>query len=631
MTLLAPLGLLALLALPIIILLHLRRERLRRVVIPSLLLWQQIPQITGKRRKWLLPFSLLLLLHLVVAALLGLALAQPQWLGGLFATSPTRLAIIIDTTTSMQAQEQIGTNRMDLARAEARELINALGPSDRAVLVSLGPAPSLLASGTAGDRAQLLLALDRVQPSGTGANLADALTLARAALDGQGGSGPPRIVVISDLQPPVLAALPADQVEWVQVGQSVPNVAVVALTAQPRAGTGGFDVYARIANYAEQPTTVSVLLFGDEQAIDNRPLQLPANGESELTWTVGADITVLRAEVDLRDALTTDNLAYLSLTGTRPTQILLVSDTPARLQRALAVLPNVQVTVVDVGAYTSSPLARTADLTIFQNAMPPVLPSGGVLIINPPPTGSATVPFTVFDYTEPTSAQLNLLPRVPAGVVDKLDAVSLESVEFGRLAQLDVPPWLEPRLVRGTEPIILRGYTGTSEVAVWTFDLERSTLPSKIAFPVLIALTVRDLLPAAPPTAVPLGHALEMRATPRTTTVELIAPDGRQQLLTAAPTVLSEPLFTPGIYTLRELAENQVVFEGQLAVNAGSPLESNLAPRPMPVVETPYLATVQGTGAASDAATEPQPFWFIFVGIALAVLLFEWLYVHFRT
>ncbi len=631
MTLLAPLGLLALLALPIIMLLHLRRERLRRVVIPSLLLWQQIPQITGKRRKFQLPLSLLLLLHLAVAALLGLALAQPQWLGSLFATSPTRLAIILDTTTSMRAQVQIGTTRMDLARAEARELINALGPRDRAVLVSLGPAPSLLASGTAGNRAQLLLALDRVQPSGTGANLADALTLARAALDGQGGDSPPRIVVMSDLQPPALAALSANQLEWVQVGQGVPNVAVVALTAEPRASTGSFDVYARIANYADQPTAVSVLLFGDDQAIDSRPLQLPANGESELTWTVGADITVLRAEVDLRDALAADNVAYLSLTGTRPNQILLVSDTPARLQRALAVLPNVQIEVVSPSAYTSAPLARTADLTIFQNAMPAALPSGGVLIINPPPTGNAQAAFTVFGPTEPTAEQLSLLPRVPVGVADKLDAVSLESIEFGRLAQIDVPQWLEPRLVRGEEPIILRGYTGTSEVAVWTFDLERSTLPGKIAFPVLLALTVRDLLPAAPPTTVPLGHALEMRAAPRTTTVELIAPDGRQQLLTAAPTVLSEPLFTTGIYTLRELAGTQVVFEGQLAVNAGSPLESNLAQRPMPIVETPYLATVQGTGAAGDAATEPQPFWFIFVSIALAVLLFEWLYVHFRT
>lgn len=651
MNLLAPLGLLALLTLPIIILLHLRRERLRRIVIPSLMHWQQIPQTTGKKRKMLLPLSLLLLLHLLIASLLALALAQPQWLGSIFAGSNTQLAILIDTSTSMAASESGGITRIELARTRARALINELGATDTAVLVSLGTDPNLLATGTGNNRSTLLAALEQAQPIGTGNNLPAALTLARAALEQskskqRTNNGPHRIIIISDLEPPAAAELPAEHIEWLQIGTPTPNAAVVALTAQPRIATSGTDIYARIANYGDQPQTLAVTLYGDDQPIDSRPVQLTANGEVELTWTINTPTTILRASIeqsaaDTRDALALDNVAALSLTGTRPAQILLVSDTPARLQRVLSALPGTQTTTVSPAAYPNSPLARTADITIFHNAMPVTLPSGGVLIINPPPTNGAAAPFAV-SAGAPLPEDIPESPaRIPAGAPEQLEAINLESIEFGTLVQVAAPQWLEPRLVReqsegersesGDEPIILRGYTGTSQVAVWTFDIEQSTLPGKIAFPVLVALTIRDLQPPTPPATIPVGQPLTMQAAPRTTRVELTAPDGKQQTLTVSPTVQSEPLFATGIYTLRELAGSEVLYDGQLAVNAGSPLESNLTPRPMPVLATPYLATTAADGQSEGVGDAPeQPIWHVLVGLALLVLLAEWLYVHLR-
>ena len=83
MTFLFPLGLLALLTIPIIIVLHLLRERRRRIAVPSLLHWQNLPRRPEGERIRRLPLTLLLLLHLLVAGLLGVALAQPQLLGAL--------------------------------------------------------------------------------------------------------------------------------------------------------------------------------------------------------------------------------------------------------------------------------------------------------------------------------------------------------------------------------------------------------------------------------------------------------------------------------------------------------------------------------------------------------------------
>ncbi|WP_322511723.1 BatA domain-containing protein, partial [Chloroflexus sp.] len=91
MTFLAPIGLLALLALPVIVFLHLLQARRRRAVVPSLLIWWQIPSRPAARRRRRLRWTLLLLLHLLAALLIGLALAQPQiplpWLGAARATA----------------------------------------------------------------------------------------------------------------------------------------------------------------------------------------------------------------------------------------------------------------------------------------------------------------------------------------------------------------------------------------------------------------------------------------------------------------------------------------------------------------------------------------------------------------
>lgn len=61
MSFLFPLGLLALLSIPIILVLHLVREQRKRQVVPSLMLWKNIPRRHDGTRRRLLPLTLLLL------------------------------------------------------------------------------------------------------------------------------------------------------------------------------------------------------------------------------------------------------------------------------------------------------------------------------------------------------------------------------------------------------------------------------------------------------------------------------------------------------------------------------------------------------------------------------------------
>lgn len=623
MSLLAPLGLLALLALPIIVVLHMLRERRRRVVVPSLLLWQLMPRKQEAQRRRRLPLTLLLLLHLLAAALLGLALARPQWSLALFGGAG-HTAVVIDTSTSMDAPAPgIGGTRLEAARGRAQALIGGLGPQETVTLIAAGPRPRLVDAAGPDGAARVLAALAELQAGGTGSDLAGALTLAEATLQGRQDA---RIVVLTDAALPetataALAARPAAlPIEWVVVGGPLDNRAIVTLAARQRGATGPVQVYARAVNYGQAPLRSVVRLFGDDQLLDTRPVTLQPDGIAELTWAVPRGITMLRAELDGGDGLPADDAATISLAQTRPVAALLVSEQPAALERALRVVPGLTITTLPPGLYAGSAEAAAADLTIFDGYLPATWPAGGVLAVNPPP-GSPLL--SVGERPrEPAAdeAALSLASARP----ELLDGVSLGSVEFGPARDVDPPAWATTLLARGDQPLIMRGRTERSEVAVWAFDLSQGNLVTRLAFPLLVARTVRDLTPPALPASALLGEAPQLALDPRTTRLELGAPDGTARVLAVTP---GEPptvsLDQPGVYTLAEQAEGRTLATGRLAVNAGAPFESELAPRELPATQRPAAqAGVEGEG--------DRPLWPWLAAAALAVMMLEWTYVHGR-
>lgn len=614
MSFLAPLGFLALLTLPLIVILHMLRERRRRVVVPSLLLWQLMPRRQEAQRRRRLPLTLLLLLHLLAAAMLGLALARPQWPLAIFG-GERHLAVIVDTSTSMAAPAGAGT-RLDAARARARELVGAAGATGSVTLIAAGPEARVIDAGDADDAARLYAALDALVPSGTGADLGGALTLAEAALQGRPG---PRVVVLTDGALPTLGAqldgrAAGVPVEWQPVGGALDNRAVVALAARPRPGAGPIQVYARVVNYSAAPFSTVLRLYGDDAILDTRPVAMDAGGEAELTWAIPRGVTMLRAEVDGGDGLPVDDTFALSLAQSRPVRALLVSTRPAALERALRAVPGLQLTTIDPLVFTGS----AADLTIFDGFMPDAWPAGGVLVVHPPP-GS---PLLAVEARERDARPDTPLQALPAGGL--FDGLSLGSVSFGPARVIAPPAGFAPQLLRGEQPLIVRGRDGQSEIAIWAFDLGQGNLTTRLAFPLLVARTVRDLTPPAMPPSAQLGQKLQLRPDPRADRIELGAPDGLVAVIPVTPgTPVEIALPQAGVYALAERAGAELLYEGRLGVNAGAPIESDLTPQALP--------TAAPEAAAAFGRDDTQrPLWPWLAAAALAIMLIEWLYVHGR-
>lgn len=647
MTFLAPLAALFALSLPLIVALHLRRSRSRPLPVTTLRFWREA---TRDRRERLAlrppPRALLLLAQLAIAALLCLALARPALpLPGLPGNAARRQTIVVlDRSTAMRATDvgasgaEAGSGsgrrgeaatRFDAAKARARALVGGAAIEDEVTLLTLGADPRLLHSRDGGDRAALLAALDALGPGGGRADLNGALPTLRAAILPERET---RIVLLSGgpfADPPdraALAALPAT-LEWERIGGAADNLAVTRLVARrsPLAADR-VELFARIANYAATPLAGRSRIVADGAAVDERPLSLAAGGTVELVWQLprGTREAALQVEGATPDALPLDDEARVVLREPGAVRILLVSDAPATgdLGRALAAQPGATLVTVAPGAYSEQ---VRADLTVFERFVPPALPRGGVLLVNPPPDNPLLA-----SSGRPETPRLARLDRESP----LLDGVDLGGVTFPAREGVVLPAWAQE--VAGAEggPLILAGNVEGREVVAFAFDLAGSNLPRKLAFPLLIGNVVERLQTHRVPAEAPLGAGLLLEPVAGTAGVRLREPGGEERDLELRGSAGGAPAAyavfeRPGRYTLSQRDDaGNVLLQESLAVNGGDAIASNLraVPDDLPV----------GAGAAPPAGAEPASvgaaaprrlgeLWPLLLALALALLTFEWL------
>jgi len=577
MTFLLPIGLLALLTLPLIVLLHLIQRRRVRQRVPSLELWRSLQSTTTQRKPRRLPLTLLLLLHLLLAALLAVALGQP--LLRIALGRATHLVVIVDTSTSMAATDG-QPQRLDDAKRAARDLLAQLQRGDRATLIDLQKEPTVLAQANSSDTGALLQQLDALAAGGPDGDLDRALALAQSTAQPRMAT---RVVVLTDLALQAATTQPvAGQVEWRTFGGEANNTAIVAFGTRPLRN-GGHQLYARVAHYGSTPVARTLVLTLDGTEVANEPVRLQANGTAEWSWPLPAGARRASAALSDSDVQPLDDRADAVLNGGSQQRVLLVSDGAIAFERALRAQPNVNVEAVAPDNYTPR---DDADLHIFVGYVPPTLPPTPVLVIAPPADQQL-----VEVGAEQFTLQADQVTDQRFGVLD------WRPLQFRRVAQLTVPPWAEVAVAVGDTPLVLTGQRDGQPVVIWAFDPDDTNLANRIQFPLLTSATVATLLPQG-------GASLALGERAPTT---LRAANG-------VTLVAGDRITQPGVYETDT---------GAVAVNALGEQEAQLASRPIPQIQTVAQSV-------DPAEATGRPLWQPLVGAALAVLIVEWLYLNWQ-
>ena len=458
--------------------LYLLRERERRVRVAFVPLWEpeagsrRVERLGRRLRRWLS-----LALQLVLLWLLVLALVDPRPA----ATAPAARSwvLLLDRSASMSAR-QGAADRMTAARAQAHQVLQALGPEDRAMVASFAREVTA-ETGFEVDARTLARAVDQVVVGDGAADLSRALGFAAAVLRGRPR---PTVVIIGDGAYQEASPPPGIEVRWLPVGTPGANVALLSLSGRRRAlDPATVDLTLVAENFSAAPAAATVEILAGDRVIERVALALAAH--ERVTRTLG---TPAQAQIGARlvvapeqNLLAGDDRATALVGEPRRRRVLVVGAENLYLDGALLSFGG-GVTMQRVSPAAAEALrARWVDYdaVIFDAVAP-----------GPPPTAGR---FIYFDPHGPGSpwAEGGVLKDPLLSDADRrhplLAQLSLADLNVREARRLAVTP--DDHVVAasfGIPLLVARAHPPAKMVAL-AFDVRRSDLPLRPSFPLLLA------------------------------------------------------------------------------------------------------------------------------------------------
>jgi hypothetical protein len=505
MTLLVPLALSAL-AIPVAIyVIHWLFGARRRHRVSAVFLWADLPQAsTGRTRRRLPPFTLLLLLQLLAALLGVVALARPS----VPAQPPRHVALILDASASMQATD-VAPTRFEAARQAAAQRLDSLRLTDQVSLIRAGQQAELLA---AGPPTSVREALQRAAPGQSAPAIREALALASARItDTPSRVG--QIVLLTDGAWPTPDGVGplAAPVEVVPTGGGSNNQAVTALVVRMDPTGRGQTAFVELANASDRPARVSTQLSADGSVLDERQVDLAPGNRSQLTIPLPADAHHLSVRLLGHDALSLDDQMDTLAPGGPPRDVDLLGRVSDSLRRAIESIPTLRIRAADSG--------QPPALTVLAGVLPGQLPPGPLLLVDPPADSGRLL-----------GVGLGSGQRLQLGHA-LLQGLDLGALENEAPSISGVPGWAH--VVLGTQhgPLIMQGTLEGHPVVSMTFDPAVTGLEKSLAFPLMISNATSFLLSEAESGSLPSHEPFDVaesniapRAVP---TFETVTPTTR--------------------------------------------------------------------------------------------------------
>ncbi|MCH7719809.1 MAG: BatA and WFA domain-containing protein [Planctomycetes bacterium] len=660
---------------PLVALYFLKLKR-RVAPVPSTLLWKravQDLQVNAPFQR--LRRNLLLLLQLMILLFAALALAKPMVEA--LKTREQTLILLIDQSASMGVVEADGRSRLDIAKEQAKTLIDDMDAGSRAMVVAFcDRATSVCPFET--NRNTLKRQIDSIQPTESTTLLAEGFSLAEAysqnliIAGNEPGSdiaptsaAPPATAIIfsdgaiADAGELVLERLETGSVELVTVGQRSDNVGITSMAARrnyDRPET--LHVMATVQNFGAEPIELDAALYVQNELLDIQTITLspgiepdqigspvesdaasapaPEGSQGAITFDeiTFAESGVVEIRLRTSDALPADNRAWIVVPASRSVQVLLVTRGNFFLERMLASLP-LKLMVMTPDAYESAPQEQVSDgrrslfdVVMLDDHSTDRLPVGnyffwgGVPELDGVEMGDWVTDEVMFNWDETHPV---------------LRHVHMETVDVDRWRRLALPSETVTLIEGETSPILSHLSRDGSEYLICAFPL--LVRDSESGEPMVNTDWVQELhfvpfmhnamqyLSATLVTAgmqnVLPGEPVKLPVPEGTTSVRIHRPDGTEDEVPSAgyASVHYAKTRTVGVYRAEPGVDGQDYF----AVNLFSPAESRVAPN--------RHLTIGGAVVAASESLERinEPLWQWPLLAVLAVLLLEWIVYNKRV
>ena len=602
MSFLSPLSLLlGTLTVPLLLLYFLKVRR-RPLTVPILLLWAPVL----RDREASAFFQRLQrdpLMWLQILALLALAVALGRPAITVMGHGAKKVVVVLDTSASMRATD-VSPSRFVAAQREALALLGRLGVGAEVMVIEAGTQPKVVVPFTH-DRGLATAGVRGLQARDLPNRLGAAVRTARALV---GPDSRAEIHVFTDGGHPASLAGQGDdvRVRWVGVGRRGHNVAITGLAVR-RNYFGAFEsqAFLSVANLSAEPQSFTLTLTLDGEVIAEKPLSLEAQVRRAVVLPFShPGGGVVRARIDVSDDLAADNEAYAVIPPPRAISVLLVSAGNLFLEKVLRTDAQVKLEVRTPDAYPGG--MQGFDVVVLDSVGPPRVGDGRFVLVN----------------SAPGDVPLEVLGRMEQPTIMDWDRAHpiMRNVDFAKVTMeeaLRVRPLAAGKtLVEAVGgPLVYLLEERERKAVFFGFDLFRTDFPLRVAFPLMLARSLRWLHPAGldqsslqlhtgEPILIPVEHGV--------TTATVTTPSGRSVQAQVTRGVA-------GFTDTDEVGVYRVVTargETRVAVNIMSAEESDLEPRALP-------AFVEGARPDTPPVPVQREVWPFFVALAIAILLLE--------
>lgn len=589
-----PFGLIGLIAVPLIIILYIMKQKREKVVVSSHMLWQKVLHDMQAATPWQkLRKNLLLFLQLLCAVLVVLALSGFALKSGVHTSQPVIIAI--DSSLSMLSTD-VKPTRLDAAKKDAQKYAGELPPGTPVTIVNLNREPDVLLYASDSEN-EIRASIESIEQTKTYTDVRRAEELLLSLKNRQPDA---LIVLFSDM--PVRVG--NEEVQFSNYKKQSGNVAVVRFTHAFR--EDGITAMSILRNQGDSDSEVSVSLYGDDSFIDSQLVTVLKNGTRTVWWSsVPSSVKTLHCVIDTEDILEADNHAYDTVYSGEPVKVLLVTQGNYFLEKVFSVIEGIEFTRTLPDEITEY---KGYDLYVLDGVVPDKLPEdGNVVVFNPVPNNH----FAVGGWMD--------TPVI--GPSEHVIFKHLENPGFsvGRTRIIEKPDWAETIIEYNGNPVIFEGLINSTRILVFGFNIYETDLPVRTEYPIIISNILSEYSPASGTriSGIVTGEPVRFMLQPGTVKASVITPDGRS--IDIAPPVPPQPFIQTGEPGIYKVLQDNSINDAESFFVVNLPDE-----RQMENVETAAVETSGSEGTVIPFRENVKLFNLPLLFAALLILVIEW-------
>ena len=682
--LIQPLGLLALLGIPIIILIYILKSKYVSKPVSSTFIWKRSLKYVKNRLPINFVFSLLLLLQILAVILASFAISRPQIVP--FVTKDT--VIIVDSSASMLTKNDEGKTRFELAIEEIEKEAAFAGDNNKFTLITAGAEANTPVFRTSQTVEIVSKAKELVCELGN-ADIDGALKLANNV---QGINPEAKIYFYTDKE-----YVDTEGVEIKDFSKdSDINVAITNLTDSYMGGKYSFNATVELhAPANEDPTQITqmdayVSLYLEGMLVSTQPVTLNA-GKNVITFTHKSSLVaqdgiyyqmsslseyasarvvieklteVGNKDAEIADGLLEDNARNIYATEGERVKILVVSKhvTMVKNQEGtqeeadttkstylVTLLRNIGYSLSnktdvkkEISQVNNGGAIEGYDLYIFDGVMPDVLPEdGAVWFIDPPkdPVGTS-LQVSAQSVTAPNGGALYMVPAFDTGsetyktitrniakrrdiAIGKFSPLSLDLDRINANPYSQYEEMFTCNKDSESYAIVMAGREANIRIVCMAFDIHDTNIHMLIDFPLLI----NNMLTYSLPKAVP-NRSYDVGET-----VKFSAPVGATDLELKFFNQENGEFDTKDSFEAVD-SELHLDLLGDYAITikyASGYEQTIMLPTNVPASESKIhdvsedmVASLEILPTTEDVVEDPMEIWPYFVMALLAILVIEW-------